>query len=182
VTLTSVAFSGSKDRKGTETIDGPYPLRVEGQVLEWDTPRGLTRHTFRFDRGMLVLPALVQKDDRTWVMETTWVATGNPQKPLGTAIRVEQVWQCSMDPRSTPRGPAEFPAVKSPVLIPKSYVYEEQKDEHGRPITVLRFFQQYPGAEPKESCRLFWDAEGVLHFEGNSWYLYQQAFYSSETR
>jgi hypothetical protein len=80
ITLTVISYPGVGRGDPTETQEGPFRVTAKDQLLEYETPRGRERHTFRFDGKVLVVPAVVQKDDQTWMLETTWVARPGKEK------------------------------------------------------------------------------------------------------
>src|SRR5688572_17356213 len=112
ITRTSVDYPGVGRGEPTETSEGPFLVSVKGQVLEYQTPRGLARFTFRFDGDVLVIPAVIQTDGQTWRMETT-VLMGQPEgNPGVVTVQKDYVWHCGQDPRITSKGPATFPGVR----------------------------------------------------------------------
>jgi hypothetical protein len=162
----------------TESVEGPFVVTVKDQVLEYPSPEGARRYSFRFDGETLVLPAIVQQDDRTWIMERTQVFSKSPEEPSKkVCVPRKSIWQCAQDPKQTPRGRAVFPSPGPPEKWPQSYVYEQGKDEKGRPVTTLRFLEGLVGEAPKEAARFTWDAEQKLDFRGSGWFGCDQDLY-----
>jgi len=178
IQFTRIRHHGVADKPPTETVEGPFVVTAKDQILEYSSPEGARRYSFRFDGEVLVLPAIIPQDERTWMMESTQVfSKGREESAKKFCAPKKSVWHCTQDPKQTPEGPARFPSTGSPDTRPQSYVYEQGKDAKGNPITTLRFLEGPPGEAPKEAARFTWDAQQNLTFRGSSWFECDQNFY-----
>lgn len=146
----------------TKSVRGPFDAQIQDELLTYAENGEQREYTIRMENDLLVLPAIVQTDSKTWVFKSS-----DEYNRTGTLVLE---YQCEHDPLVTPVGKATFPGGTWDGAA-KFYVYErgEYSPTTRTRSRRLRFLERIGDFALHEHCELVFDDRGSPRYEGSGW-------------
>jgi hypothetical protein len=152
-----------RDKPGKQ-IKGPYKIKIIDNLLKIEDQTEIDIKTFRYEKGMLVWPAIVKTKNNSWYYKSN---------------KDEYSFVCDDNPEMIEIGNATFSSTSSKsigweqyyrLIKPNNKIEKERRD--------LIFYEKNKDGKTYEWAKLIWDTYGNPRFEGTSWYLLNEVRYS----
>lgn len=163
IVITSIQYPHARPGNFvTKSVRGPFDAQIQDGLLTYAENGEQREYTIRMENDLLVLPAIIQTDSKTWVFKST-------DEYAGTGTLVFE-YQCEHDPLVTPIGKATFPGGTWEGAA-KFYVYERGENSPTTQTTArrLRFLERIGDFALHQQCELVFDDRGSPRFEGSGW-------------